>query len=235
MDATDGREDRKTRRSTSPTRRRLLHRYGFGVPQLDRAIRSATDALTLVAEDTIHPFEQTRMKELHLHELPWPRQALLDLGETIVRLRVTLSYFIDPNPSRRGWRRRFAYQSHALRFAVRQPTDSVEVFHKRINAAARAEDETGVPAGDDPGWLLGPQTRNRGSLHADTWIGPAVELAQRDTIAVYPVSGWWKDQPTRDRSALGARYALVISIETPPDAADIYSPVQSKIAVPVAT
>ena len=215
-------------------RRHLLHRYGWGVPSLDRAVRSATDALTLIAENTIHPFARTKMRELHLHQLPWPTQALLDLGDTTVRLRVTLSYYVDPNPSRRGWRRRFAYQSHALRFTVRQPTESVDLFRRRINAAARAEDET-IATPDDPHWILGPQTRNRGSLHSDLWVGPAVELAQRDTIAVYPVSGWWKDQPSRDRSGLGARYCLIVSIETPPDAADVYTPVAMTLAVRVAT
>lgn len=216
-------------------RRPLFHRYGWGVPDLDRAVRSATDALTLVTQNTIHPFANSKMRELHIHQLPWPTMALHDLGNTVVRLRVTLSYFVDPNPSRRGWRRRFAYQSHGLRFAVRQPVESVDQFRRRINAAARAEDEAGATTPDDPGWLIGSQTRNRGSLHADIWSGPAIELAERDAVAVYPVSGWWKDQPSRDRSSLGARYSLIVSIETPADAADVYTPVAAKIPVQITT
>ncbi len=30
--------------------------------------------------------------------------------------------------------------------------------------------------------------------------GSAAELADRGVIGVYPVSGWWKEQPKRDRS-----------------------------------
>ena len=37
-------------------RSKLVRRYGFGVPSLDRALRSANDALTLVAQATIQPF-----------------------------------------------------------------------------------------------------------------------------------------------------------------------------------
>ena len=32
----------------------MLHRYGFGVPALSRALRSANDALTLVSQAMIH-------------------------------------------------------------------------------------------------------------------------------------------------------------------------------------
>ena len=34
-------------------RARLVRRYGFGVPHLDRALRSAGNALTIIAQDTI--------------------------------------------------------------------------------------------------------------------------------------------------------------------------------------
>lgn len=62
----------------------------------------------------------------------------------------------------------------------------------------------------------------------------AADLADRGVIAVYPVSGWWKDQPKRDRSALGARYSLVVSIETPSVEADLWTPVAQQVGVPVA-
>jgi hypothetical protein len=41
---------------------------------------------------------------------------------------VTLSYFIEPAASRRGWRRRYAYQSHGLRFDAGVPATSVTAF-----------------------------------------------------------------------------------------------------------
>ncbi len=112
------------------------------------------------------------------------------------------------------------------------PTESVSDFKKRLNKLALAEDEA-KPDGahDNAQWQLGPQLRRLGSLHSDTWHGTAADLAQRGCIGVYPISGWWKDQPKRDRSALGARYALIVSIET--DAADVYTPVAQMIGMPI--
>ena len=59
----------------------LLHRYGYGVPSVSRALRSANDALTLVVQSTIRPFDQGKTREMHVHELPWPVEALQDLEE----------------------------------------------------------------------------------------------------------------------------------------------------------
>jgi hypothetical protein len=52
-------------------------------------------------------------------------------------------------------------------------------------------------------------------------------------IGVYPVSGWWKDQPNRDRSRFGARYSLIVTIETDAEGIDIWTPVAQEIGVPV--
>jgi hypothetical protein len=174
------------------------------------------------------------MREMHVHELPWPKDVLEQLGPTPVRLRVTLSYFVEPNPGRRGWKRRHRYASHGLRFDVKTPTETVDEFRKRLNEKALDEDEEKPSTGSDSSeWYLGEQTRNRGSVHSDIWVGTAADLAARGVIGVYPVSGWWKDQPKRDRSSLGARYSLVVSIETDAEGADIWTPVAQQIGVPV--
>lgn len=213
---------------------RLVRRYGFGVPSLERALRSANDALTLVAQGTLRPFDEGRMREMHLHELPWPIDVLRDLGETEVRLRVTLSYFIEPNPGRRGWRRRHRYASHGLRFDVKSRTETIDEFRKRLNRRALEEDEE-RPTGntDTEGWLLGEQARNKGSIHSDVWVGTAVDLAERGAIGVYPVSGWWKDQPKRDRSHRGVPYSLVVTIETDAEDVDIWTPIAVRVHAPV--
>lgn len=212
----------------------LFRRYGMGVPDLARATRSATDALTLVAEDVIHPFSGGKMREMNLHELPWPVDVLSDLGGAEVRLRVTLSYFVDPNPARRGWRRRYRYASHGLRFDVRRPTESTGDFRKRINQLALAEDERRPTTDSDAQqWRFGPDLRSAGSLHTDVWTGSAADLAQRGVIAVYPVTGWWKERPDRDRSGDGARYSLIVSVETPGQDVDIWTPVAAEAGVPI--
>jgi hypothetical protein len=214
----------------------LHRRYGMGVADLTRATRSAADALTLVAENVIHPFDgEGRMREIHFHSLPWPTDVLADLGGVEVRLRVTLSYFIEPNPGSRGWVRRYNYASHGLRFDVRRVNESNENFRKRLNQLALAEEEKrpASATSDADEWYFGPDYRVSGSLHSDIWHGTAADLADRAAIAVYPVTGWWKELKARDRSERGARYALVVSIETPGQDVDIWTPVAQQIGIPI--
>lgn len=40
----------------------------------------------------------------------------MDLGGVEVEVRITLSYFIEPNPGRSGWKDRHLYPSARLRF-----------------------------------------------------------------------------------------------------------------------
>ncbi|MCA4761175.1 S8 family peptidase [Mycobacterium sp. SMC-2] len=221
--------------TTRQARLALFRRYGMGVPDLTRATRSATDALTLIAEDVIRPFDGNgRMREMNLHVLPWPTDVLSDLGEAEVTMRVTLSYFVDPNPSRRGWQRRYRYASHGLRFEARRATESIDDFRKRINALALAEEERRRTVhSDSDEWYFGPNQRAAGSLHTDIWTGTAADLASRGALAIYPVTGWWKERPDRDRSNEGARYSLIISIETPGQDVDIWTPVAAEVGIPV--
>jgi hypothetical protein len=208
----------------------LLRCFGFGVPNLERALWSAGNALTLIVQDQLRPFERDTSNEMNLHTLPWPTQELLDLGDTPVEMRVTLSYFIEPNPARRGWIRRHRYASHALRFAVQGPTEGVDDFRKRVNKAAREEDED-ASATTELDWMLGPRLRHKGSLHHDLWKGTAADLAQRNHIAVYPALGWWRERHHLGRWKRDARYALVVSIRTPKTDVDIYQPVANSVQV----
>jgi Subtilase family len=217
-------------------RAQLVRRYGFGVPSLERALGSAGNAVTLLVQDSIRPFDDGNMREFHLHELPWPGDVLASIGEATARVRVTLSYFIEPNPGRRGWGRKHRYQSHGLRFDVKGPNESLDMFRKRLNQMALDEDEDRpTTGGDSADWYLGEQMRKRGSLHSDILAGSAAEIAARGVIAVFPVTGWWKELKKRDRSNHGARYALLVSIETDAVNADIWTPIAAQVGIPVET
>ena len=216
----------------------LLGRCGFGVPNINRALWSVENSLTMVVQKSLYPFKrepgrQVTLRDMHLHTLPWPRDVLESLGNTQVELRVTLSYFIEPNPSQRGVRSRYRYESHGLRFDVKRPLESTDDFRRRINLAARDEDEGTRRSGDDPSWLIGMQGRHRGSLHADIWQGTAADLAGRGSIAVYPTAGWWKTRHALERYDKAARYALVVSIEAPAVDVDLYSEIANLIAATV--
>lgn len=228
-----------TRAPSKRDYRRLVQRCGFGVPDIARARWSVENSLTMVVEERLHPFKREgsnapTLRDMHLHDLPWPRDVLEDLGESQVEMRVTLSYFIEPNPSRRGHRSRYRYESHGLRFDVKRPVESILEFRQRINLAARDEGEgTRRRSVSDPAWLIGTQARHRGSLHCDTWRGTAADLASRGVIAVYPTSGWWKTRPALQRYGKSARYALVVSIRAPEVDVDLYAEVENLLAVEI--
>lgn len=216
----------------------LIRHCGWGIPDLDRALWSAGDSLTLVVEDLVYPYKKVPGKvvtrDMNLHALPWPKDELEALQDTPVEMRVTLSYFIEPNPSARGAASKYHYPSHRLRFDVQRPLDaSTDQFVARLNAAAQREDEgDGDPVNpSDPNWLLGGQRRHRGSLHQDVWKGTAAELASRSFIAVYPAAGWWRTRAALERYSLPARYSLVVSIQTPQTDVDLYAAVAQKIPV----
>jgi hypothetical protein len=229
---TDAMEQRLPKKPKAKQRAVLHRRYGYGEPSLDRALHSARDVLTLVAQAELQPYVKGHDTQMMLHRLPWPSEALGSLGAALVRLRVTLSYFIEPNPARRGWRSRFRYSSHGLRFAVKRAEEKLPSFRRRINATAAKE---GAPDTEtsEKGWQLGPRQRTKGSIHSDVWTGTAASLAARDAIAVYPAGGWWADVANVDGQARRARYALIVSIEADSIATevDIWTPVAQQIGL----
>ena len=217
---------------------RLVRHCGFGVPDLERALWSVSNSLTMVVEAQLHPFQregnnQPTLRDMNLHRLPWPLAELEALGKTPVEMRVTLSYFIEPNPSERGFRSRYRYESHGLRFDVKRSHESVDDFRSRINAAARDEEEGTRTGGDDHGWDIGKKNRHKGSLHSDIWRGNAADLASRGTLAVYPSLGWWKTRLSLERYDKVARYTLIVSIRTPETEVDLYTAITNQIAVPI--
>jgi hypothetical protein len=216
----------------------LLRRYGWGVPTEQSVLGSSEQAVTLVTQDQFVPFDGTkhRMRHLRLHTLPWPAEALQDLGGHEVRLRITLSYFIEPSASRRGWRRRYAYASHGLRFDLQGPLETRDEFVRRVNREAEY-DEDGATRSSASSmsdrWLIGPNQRHLGSLHQDEWVGTGAELAVTDSIAVYPVGGWWKNNGRSDRISLPVRYALLVSLRTEHEQVSLYTTIANQIGVPV--
>jgi hypothetical protein len=219
-----------------------LRYCGYGEPSLQRALWSAGHELTLIAEAEIQPFMQesrseVKLNEMHVHEIPWPIDALRSLGETPVQLRVTLSYFIEPNPARRGWIRRHRYASHGLRFDMQTSLETPADFRRRINRLAHDVDDadgtTGTTSSGSEEWILGPELRSKGSIHSDIWNGTAIALADRKHIGIYPVGGWWKERPQLGRGNDKVRYSLLVSVKTPVTEIDLYTPIANAVGVAV--
>ncbi|MNY15532.1 hypothetical protein D3C86_1487510 [compost metagenome] len=101
---------------------------------------------------------------------------------------------------------------------------------KRISKETREEGENGFAP--EP-WLLGPTTREKGSIQKDKMTMSGADLATRNTIAIYPKAGWYKTREKLGKFDSEVRYSLVISIETPGVDVDLYQPVMNQIATPI--
>lgn len=224
----------KTNDLKTQGRRNLLRSCGYGIPNLDKAIRCMNNSVNMIIQGELQPFEKgdrPQMKEMHIHTIPWPVEVLRSLENTDVELRVTLSYYIEPGPGEKGWRDRYRYPSCGLRFDVINSDESIEGFKKRINIKMRGEDrkDKGDGSSGSGRWFLGSDNRDVGSIHSDFIKDSAVNLCNTNTIAVYPVIGWWRERSYLGKCDSKIRYSLIISLSTPKCDADFYTPIISKI------
>ena len=182
----------------------ILRACGYGVPNLQRALHSAKNSLVLIAQNEIQPyiFDDPNIKtnEMHLYELPWPLDTLIELGETPIEMKVTLSYFIEPAPFSMGKipNNKYKYASCGLRFDLNRPSETKDFFIKKIN---KIDNDLAKENGEILGsrehskWLYGEDTGiNNGSIHSNVWRGSAAELATSNLLAIYPVMGGGKKE-----------------------------------------
>jgi len=217
----------------------LLRICGYGIPDRDKALSCLSSSLTLISESQLQPYEKQgstyHTKDMHIHNLPWPKDELLSLGEMPIKLRITLSYFIEPGPGEVGWKDRYRYSSFGLRFALNRADESKEEFTRRLSTAVRVTDDDediDTDSGSDR-WVIGANSRDTGSIHSDIWEGTAAEMATCNLVGIYPVIGWWRERHWLNRWDRKTRYSLIISIETPQEDIDIYTPVAVKVDTPV--
>ena len=210
----------------------LLRRYGHGVPTFERAAASARNHLAMISQAEIQPYSRNGngMNECHFYSLPWPRVALEGLGEQDVTLKITLSYFVEPNPGSSAAFDPYRYQSYGLRFDLKRRSETAVNFAKRLNKQAW-EQPKDRPSTDPDGdrWLFGTQSMSAGSLHSDEWTGPAVNLLSRDIICIKPVGGWWKDRAKAEVRGQKARYSLVLSLRSQDSEIDLHTPISTMI------
>lgn len=213
-------------------RRQLLRTCGYGVPDLARAIQCMNNSVNMVIEGELQPYDGNAMNEMHIHTLPWPKEVLEALGEEMVIMKVTLSYFIEPGPGEIGWKDKYRYSSCGLRFDVINSNESLVDFKKRINVKMRGEDKSdkGQGTSGSERWYLGAENRDVGSIHSDFCELSAVELCECNRVAIYPVVGWWRERKHLGRSNNKVRYSLVVSLSTQKEEVDLYTPIVTQIS-----
>ena len=224
---------------------KLSHIFGYGIPNLQKAKYSTSSALTIIAQKdnfqvfvpkngSLSPKEKEKSSTILFVKLPWPKELLTnELGQRKIKLTITLSYYIEPNPSERGYSSKYAYQSHNLRFDLQRSTETLKQFRSRINKLIAVEETEGVASSDSYDWLFGPNSRTHGSVHKDVLEISGVDLAAAEYVAVYSVAGWWKSRKTKLANDTFSRFSLIISIDAGETEVNLYNEIKNIIEVPI--
>ncbi len=212
----------------------ILHSCGYGVPNEQKAIVSSDSRVTFIAEDTIKPFalgsgNKLKFGRMNLYQMPWPKDLLADMVDQIVRLKITLSYYIKPSPGIRSQLNKYSFQSIRLKFDVCGAHESRREFENRIK---RCSDEGEERPPRDPElanrWTIGINNRNQGSIISDSFETTGAAMAGCDTIAIYPSGGWFKNKP--ENLDIEIPYSLVVTLESPEEEVQLYNEVETTIA-----
>lgn len=210
----------------------LLHTCGYGVPMEKKAIVSEDCYATFISEQTMIPLARAtsgkyKLNAMHLFDLPWPKEILESMGDEEVKMRITLSYYIQPAPGSKTRHNKYRYPSLRLRFEVNKPTEDEAQFIRRVSHV----EMEGVEASknDTARWGIGIQERNNGCIISDYIIASAIDIASCNRIAVYPASGWWNSRKYTEDKII--KYSLIVSLET--EETNIYNSIAQMVDIEI--
>lgn len=215
---------------------------GYGAPSERLASECAQGVATIVVEDsmpnaiieeeprkktpkrattkTTEPRVRRRMK---FYRLPLP-ESLLTNDDPEVELRVTLSYFTEPNKFGRR-----TYHGLDLKWDMQGPQESEEAFIQRINVLKREQDEEGkrvkTSKTESFPWNIGIRARSRGTVQSDRWRGRMSQLIGDKLIAIVPVLGWWEQRKSLKFQEM--KFSLVVSVLGP----GVYAAIKPRVEV----
>ena len=210
------------RLGNSPTK--IMQYCGYGVPQESKALASDATNATFIFENELTPYnEDQTYKEMHFYDLPWPKELLEQMDAENVRMKITLSYYIEPSPGFKSSYNKYRYASSALAFDVKTSYESRDQFLARNNKERQVAEKSDNNA---TRWQIGTKRRAIGTVQSDWFDCSARELAECGQIGVFPGNGWWKNRKIANVYNR-IKYSLVVSIES--SETEIYDEVVSKI------
>ncbi len=232
----------------------ILRMYGYGTPDEARLYGSGESGVTMIIEDEIQPYDpgsdagKAKLGYFNLHDLPWPKDVFENNREVELTLKVTLSYFIDPNPGSRCWTKsqKYKYASHLLRFTFKRSTEDDETFKRALekqiveeNELEQEEATQSQRSPSDSRWAVGPKLRGKsGSLVQDIWKGSPADLSEMDKVAIYPGKGWFatrkfsEDHEFYNCHKRKVRYSLIVSIDAEQEIG-LYTSISNTIGISV--
>jgi len=225
-----------------PGRDDRLQACGYGVPNERLASECAQGVATIVVEDTMpnavveeapkkqapkrattKTTEPKIRRKVKLYRLPLP-ESLLGDADLEVELRITLSYFPEPNTFGRR-----TYHGLDLKWDMQGPHESAEAFQRRINALLRPKGKDGkrvkIEKTKSFDWDIGIERRSRGTVQSDRWRGRMSELVGDKLIAIIPVLGWWDKRISLKAQEM--QFSVVVSVFGP----GVYAAIQPEVGI----
>jgi hypothetical protein len=219
-----------------------LQACGYGVPNERLASECAQGVATVVIEDsmpnavieegprkkvpkraTTKTTQPKVRRQVKIYRLPIP-VSLLTNDDPEVELRVTLSYFAEPNKFGRR-----TYHGLDLKWDMQGPQESEDAFIQRINVLKRKTDGDGKrmkPTKTESfPWEVGIRARSRGTVQSDRWHGKMSGLVGDKLIAVVPVLGWWEQRKALKYQAMN--FSLVVSVFGP----GVYAAIKPRVEI----
>ncbi len=232
----------KAMREDFPGSNDRLLACGYGVPNELLASQCAQGIATIVVEDSVpnavieeapkkkppkrattKATEPQDRRKVKIYRLPIPESLLTD-DDPDVELRVTLSYFTEPNKFGRR-----SYHGLDLRWDMQGPQESDNAFIQRINVLKRALDKEGKrvkpPKTKSFDWDIGIQTRSRGTVQSDRWRGRMSGLVGDKLIAIVPKLGWWEQRTALRMQEM--KFSLIVSVFGP----GVYAAIKPRVEV----
>ena len=221
---------------------------GYGVPDERLASECAQGIATIVVEDsmpnaiiaeepkkkppkkpTTKTTEPKFRRKVKLYRLPLPETLMTDTDPE-VELRVTLSYFTEPNKFGRR-----TYHGLDLTWDMQGPQESEKAFVERINALNRPKDANGkaikTAKTKSFDWDLSINQRSRGTVQSDRWRGKMSELVGDKLIAIVPVLGWWDQRKALRLQEMN--FSLIVSVFGPGVYAAIKPRVEAEASITI--
>lgn len=209
----------------------MLRTCGYGVPNLNKALGLLQNSVNLIIQDEIKPFKYDEINkriaynELHIHEIPWPKDLLCELADKKFQVKITLSYFIEPNPS--GEIGINEYKSCGLRFLLSGTRNKEELIKK----ISRSENNEKYKDDAVDKWTYGTRARDTGSVHSDIWCGTGADFSESNYVLIHPTTGWWKQKKKSNKYNEKLKYSLIVSITSEEEKIDLFTPIYQNITI----
>lgn len=166
---------------------------GYGLPNENLATACAQGVATIVLEDSVangvmeeepkkvapkrpetKATESKLRRKVKFYRVPIPNTLMTD-DDPDVELRVTISYFAEPNKFGRSVSRGLD-----LKWDMQGPQESEDEFLERINKLRRPVSDSGKRVKSSKSksfeWDFGIQLRSRGTVQSDRWSGKMSSL-----------------------------------------------------------